>query len=594
MIKTSTSFNHKRNLISIFLFLLVWTIGVSVSAQSTQNANGIITTSSTSYPDNVVPNLRVVSACENGTLLFKEDFGGNDPNDIEIMTNANMNALFGSKIIGYTANQNPAGPNRYSVRKKGQSNATWVHMDDHTYPYDYTRGYFLQVDGENNQSGQFYKTQIDDICVGATLYFSMWATSISIGMPLSNLSMIIEDLNGNELTSFKAVNIPIAGDNNTYSSGSQITDLNNCNDWTQYSTTFTNTGSTSSIIFKIMNNNTGYMGNDFAIDDIEIYLCTPPVEITAPAKVCVGDPIEITSNFTNDGTFSEPLEYRWLKSTTGDLTSQSSWQTVGTDSDKLTIDPSTKADEGYYRLAVGDAASINLENCRAMSDPVFVFVKEDCTISSPCTNTTTNLQATICRNDTYTDNGFNLAQQTTKGLFTHQLDLLSSLGCDSTLILKLRVLSPDVIYLYETISEGDSYLFAGQELAETGVYSDMLTNTAGCDSIVYLSLQVNKSGNGSAYPFEIEPPQAFSPNGDGMNDEFKIIGLEAYPNNTIVIFNRWGNKVFEGTPYLNNWDGTSNLGLRIGGDELPVGTYFYILNVENSAEVIKGFVYLNR
>ena len=67
------------------------------------------------------------------------------------------------------------------------------------------------------------------------------------------------------------------------------------------------------------------------------------------------------------------------------------------------------------------------------------------------------------------------------------------------------------------------------------------------------------------------------------------------PNNKLTIFNRWGNIVFEGAPYTNNFDGTSNRGLRVGGDELPSGTYFYILDLGvKDIEPIRGYIYLAR
>jgi len=89
-------------------------------------------------------------------------------------------------------------------------------------------------------------------------------------------------------------------------------------------------------------------------------------------------------------------------------------------------------------------------------------------------------------------------------------------------------------------------------------------------------------------------PEGFSPNGDGINDLFVIRGILDYPANTFVIFNRWGNKVFEASPYQNTWDGRCTIGLRVGGDELPIGTYFYVLNLHNSGAIYKGTIFLNR
>jgi|GEM_PF-866290 len=89
-------------------------------------------------------------------------------------------------------------------------------------------------------------------------------------------------------------------------------------------------------------------------------------------------------------------------------------------------------------------------------------------------------------------------------------------------------------------------------------------------------------------------PEGFSPNGDGVNDLYVIRGLENYPANTLTIFNRWGNKVFEAKPYDNTWDGTNKFGLHIGSEQLPTGTYFYLLDLGDGSEVVKGYIYLNR
>jgi gliding motility-associated-like protein len=89
-------------------------------------------------------------------------------------------------------------------------------------------------------------------------------------------------------------------------------------------------------------------------------------------------------------------------------------------------------------------------------------------------------------------------------------------------------------------------------------------------------------------------PEVFTPNYDGLNDFFIIEGLEMYPENILVIFNRWGNKVFEESPYNNDWDGTNHFGISPGGDKLPEGTYFYILKTNNEKEDVKGYIYLKR
>ena len=67
-------------------------------------------------------------------------------------------------------------------------------------------------------------------------------------------------------------------------------------------------------------------------------------------------------------------------------------------------------------------------------------------------------------------------------------------------------------------------------------------------------------------------PNAFSPNGDGINETWVIQYLNSYPNVDVAIFNRYGQSVFHSSGYGKNWDGTYN------GKVLPVGTYYYIID----------------
>jgi len=95
-------------------------------------------------------------------------------------------------------------------------------------------------------------------------------------------------------------------------------------------------------------------------------------------------------------------------------------------------------------------------------------------------------------------------------------------------------------------------------------------------------------------PCQIHIPEGFSPNGDGVNDYFVIGGIDNYEKVEVIIMNRWGNKVYESNDYQNDWDGTNQAGSSIGGNELPVSTYFYIINLGEGEEVKKGYVYINR
>ncbi|MBI5539450.1 MAG: DUF3494 domain-containing protein [Bacteroidia bacterium] len=124
---------------------------------------------------------------------------------------------------------------------------------------------------------------------------------------------------------------------------------------------------------------------------------------------------------------------------------------------------------------------------------------------------------------------------------------------------------------------------------DAGIYTLVVSNN-GCSSIpLNITVVVNDC---DTVDFFI--PEGFSPNGDGINDLFVIRGIDRFPNNAFEVFNRWGNKVFEANSYLNTWDGTTTFGIRVGGDKLPIATYFYVLDLGDGSNVYKGTIYLNR
>jgi len=69
----------------------------------------------------------------------------------------------------------------------------------------------------------------------------------------------------------------------------------------------------------------------------------------------------------------------------------------------------------------------------------------------------------------------------------------------------------------------------------------------------------------------------FTPNGDGFNDFFVIKNIEYFPGSRLLIFNRWGETVYESNDYKNDWDGLGQ----------PAGTYFYVFYPNDPSKIIK-------
>lgn len=83
-------------------------------------------------------------------------------------------------------------------------------------------------------------------------------------------------------------------------------------------------------------------------------------------------------------------------------------------------------------------------------------------------------------------------------------------------------------------------------------------------------------------------PNAFSPNGDGIHDRWRIQYLESYPGATVDVYDRYGGLVFSSIEYAVDWDGTRN------GNPLPIGTYYYVINPKNGRKIITGSVTILR
>jgi gliding motility-associated-like protein len=77
-------------------------------------------------------------------------------------------------------------------------------------------------------------------------------------------------------------------------------------------------------------------------------------------------------------------------------------------------------------------------------------------------------------------------------------------------------------------------------------------------------------------------PNAFSPNGDGVNDQWNIKYLNTYTNCTVEVYNRYGARLFASVGYAVPWDGTYN------GAAVPGGVYYYIINPKHGRSTMSG------
>ncbi|MBO4751354.1 MAG: gliding motility-associated C-terminal domain-containing protein [Bacteroidales bacterium] len=180
--------------------------------------------------------------------------------------------------------------------------------------------------------------------------------------------------------------------------------------------------------------------------------------------------------------------------------------------------------------------------------------------------TTHDSDVVICENDDpYIWNG---AFFTENGRY--EIHLRTVNDCDSLVWFTLTVHDTNHTYIYDTCMVKQLPWEWGGRTYPTPVTDDLFSflNVYGCDSLVYYNLEA--IFDCSEF---LQFPSVVTPNGDGLNDVFHIVGLieeECYPLNKLTIYNRWGAKVYE----VDNIDEESDF-WDPAAERTPAGTYYF-------------------
>ncbi len=190
------------------------------------------------------------------------------------------------------------------------------------------------------------------------------------------------------------------------------------------------------------------------------------------------------------------------------------------------------------------------------------------------------------------------------GEFLASLAVSSSNGCKDTASQKIRV------YLQPVVDAGKSFVVnSGTVITlqgnvnapgltyswypQTGLNNAYLLNPTST-ALANRTYTLTATGQGGCTDSDtmtvnillaLKIPNAFSPNGDGVNDIWDISNLKDYPASSVEVFNRYGQSVYlSNGRYTKSWDGTFK------GNKLPNGTYYYIIDVKNGNKPIAGYV----
>jgi gliding motility-associated-like protein len=199
------------------------------------------------------------------------------------------------------------------------------------------------------------------------------------------------------------------------------------------------------------------------------------------------------------------------------------------------------------------------------------------------------------------------------GIVILSLKAFGNIACKDTFAtsrMEIAIYKPPIVDagLDQTIDSGTSASLTGMTVGGSGVYSFkwepaalLVDNTAGNPVTVILTKDTTfiltvidlTSGCTASDSVRIRirskpnPPEeecivihnVITPNGDGANDTWIIECIENFPDNKVVIFDRWGDKINE----YENYNNTSRLwkGTNLKDEKVPDGTYYYVLTIKN-------------
>lgn len=257
---------------------------------------------------------------------------------------------------------------------------------------------------------------------------------------------------------------------------------------------------------------------------------TPPISVSSN-PLCPGDPLQLTT----EEVAGTEVAYCWFLN--GEL--------LGTTDDPIFDVSNPQA--GDYTVQV------KVDGCDATSDPATVTI-----VPTP---------------DAVDDNYSTLADTPVSGNVTD--NDTPSTGVTATITEEPSngsvVMNPDGSFTY-TPNPG----FVGTDQFSYEICSDECTEL--CDPAI-VTIVID--------PTECEVPNIITPNGDGTNDVLFIACIPPEdPNNSLRVFNRWGDEIFSAEPYMNDWDG------NVDGDPVPAATYFYLFYPDRNdqSEVLAGYI----
>lgn len=526
----------------------------------------------------------------------------------------------------------PAGTTTYNYANGGEpldgiytvsSNTSyfdWFDVEDQT-PND-TDGRMLVVNS-SFAPGEFYRTTINGLCENTSYEFSSWILNLTPSGGFCGAGVIPVNVRF-EIWDNTDTNLLASGNTgNINSTSSPI--------WEQYALVFQTIPSQTSVILKMINNGSGGCGNDLAIDDIVFSACGDFITVTdtnnnVQIELCEDEtPFDLLLTATPDFSVYSSHFYQWQESADGLV-----WMDISGETNQ-TINVTVNASMFYRTKVAEDAVNLNNPQCISLSDvfQVNVIQSPELPINLGDIRFNCNLNEAILEVSVPTGisvnwydselNGNVISLETTSFVattegvyFAEAIDQTTGcvsigrtavnafvespnppntdgnvgLNCETNEV-ELLVDVPLGVQVNWYSSETDGILLEANSAVfvatELGVfYAEAVDEITGCVSNTRTAVSVlSELQTGNCII-----PQGISPGVSlGFNDTFDLSGFEV---SKLQIYNRYGTLVYLKNDYTNEWYGQSK-----DGDELPVGTYFYVMEYQQGKQRA-SWVYLNR
>lgn len=377
---------------------------------------------------------------------------------------------------------------------------------------DHTGGGNFMLVNASYDPGDFYVDTIGGLCPNTTYEFAAWIVNVLNRSGIRpDITFKIEKIDGTVLASY-----------NTGAIDNTPTPV-----WKQYGLYFSTPTNEARIVLRMTNNAPGGIGNDIGLDDITFRPCGSKIDAHIighddTVHICVGNNTVYNMEANVSTGYANPVYFWQLSNDRG-----KTWNDIAGAKTKSYQRQPTGAGEYWYRLSVTEASSAGLKICRIASNALVINVHDYPLVDAGP--------------DRFLIKGNNLKLE---GKVSGEG--VSLLWSPATAIDNVQVQQP-VVNPQKDIQ-----------------YTLTANSKYGCSRQDYVSIKVVN---------DIYVPTAFTPNGDGINDFWRVPFLDPSLGAEVNLFNRYGKLVYHSKAEYISWDG------NLKGKAQPSAVYVYLITV---------------